>query len=638
LGNGTRDEAGVALALVAGIIMILFLGTSLMVTNVLQHFPMVQQDAVQHEAYRAMIAGVDEYLSEVNSDPEYVMCNAVPIYAGQLPTAPSAWPLEGNSTVTGALCNELSLAAWTAVPNVSANYSVPAWFRFGTPSIYSCTGVGSACPTPQTWEDVKVVGAAGYTNDMSYDVAEVQFDPTNGFLVNLWWLNYDQSDPVTLGDATAPDCGYYWNGGLVGGNPTDCTAIVIDNGESIDGNLFLNDSLFECGTPHIAGNTQTADPGHAYIAYPSGCGAEGAPNPTSWAGHGVFTDNAHAESPPTDDAVLGTVAVNDGCEYMGPTEIKFALNGGVGGMDVYSPDTPLTGGVDSLSGPNDTSTCYNSVTGWGGWVPLPANGVVYVTGCTGPPLTTCSYTPLGATPATSVYTPDDSYESVGASEGDAIVEGVLQGQLTVAAENNVVISGDICYESWTTSALPCQEAPAGVSTDVLALVAYNFVELNHYVDGSGRDNHPCTGGTGTSPVDGGAAPYQQATYSTNSGTAYTDLQCDVDDPVIDAAILALNHQFDVHNFDQGNNNNLGTCGRAETYGCVYIFGSLAEDWRGPVGVTGTSGYDKEYTYDTRLGYLSPPDYLNPGTDSWGLSAMSSSRMTCTAAGVSCAYP
>jgi len=135
-------------------------------------------------------------------------------------------------------------------------------------------------------------------------------------------------------------------------------------------------------------------------------------------------------------------------------------------------------------------------------------------------------------------------------------------------------------------------------------------------------------GTGESPIEGGAAPYQLANFSNTSATAYTDLQCDLKDPIIDAAILALNHQFDVHNFDQG----------ADNLGNIYIYGSLAEDWRGPVGLVGTSGYSKEYTYDTRLGYLSPPDYLNPGTNAWGVSALTSTPTNCTSAGVSCTYP
>ena len=99
--------------------------------------------------------------------------------------------------------------------------------------------------------------------------------------------------------------------------------------------------------------------------------------------------------------------------------------------------------------------------------------------------------------------------------------------------------------------------------------------------------------------------------------------------VIDAAILALNHQFGAHNYDQGSS--LGT---------VNIYGSLAENWRGAVGQSsgggGNSGYTKNYTYDKRLTYLSPPSYLNPGTSSWRLGAFGAKGTgTCPPAVTAC---
>jgi hypothetical protein len=95
--------------------------------------------------------------------------------------------------------------------------------------------------------------------------------------------------------------------------------------------------------------------------------------------------------------------------------------------------------------------------------------------------------------------------------------------------------------------------------------------------------------------------------------------CDLQDPVIDAAMLALNHQFDAHNFDQGS-----------ALGNISINGAISEDWRGPVGTFGggNTGYVKQYTYDSRLTYLSPPDYLNPGTSSWQLGAVAATAGGC----------
>jgi hypothetical protein len=235
-------------------------------------------------------------------------------------------------------------------------------------------------------------------------------------------------------------------------------------------------------------------------------------------------------------------------------------------------------------------------------VAAPTNGVVFVQGCS-PACNTTGYAPLGTSLANSVYEPDTSGESVGTQEGDAIVEGVDKGPLTIGAANNVVIDGDICYQSWTN----CTTAPAAPGTaDVLALVAYNFVELNHPMHGNWVNDGLCTG---TSPSQ--YAPFGQGT---------TPL-CDLQDPIIDAAMLALNHQFDAHNFDQGN-----------ALGNISINGAISEDWRGPVGTFGggNTGYVKQYTYDARLTYLSPPDYLNPGTSSWQLAAVAATTGGCPA--------
>ncbi len=71
----SRDESGVALMIVMGIILMLSLGTAVMAQNVIAHVPIVQQDLAQHEAYRAMQSGIDEYLYEANANPNYIMCN-----------------------------------------------------------------------------------------------------------------------------------------------------------------------------------------------------------------------------------------------------------------------------------------------------------------------------------------------------------------------------------------------------------------------------------------------------------------------------------------------------------------------------------------------------------------------------------
>ncbi|HEY6780777.1 MAG TPA: hypothetical protein VI111_07480, partial [Thermoleophilaceae bacterium] len=82
--------------------------------------------------------------------------------------------------------------------------------------------------------------------------------------------------------------------------------------------------------------------------------------------------------------------------------------------------------------------------------------------------------------------------------------------------------------------------------------------------------------------------------------------------VVHAAILALQHSFIVDNWD---------CGAP--LGTLNIDGAIAQRYRGPVGTgSGTSiatGYLKQYVYNDRLRYREPPYFLDPVQASWRIS-------------------
>ena len=62
--------------LVLGIILVLSLGTVVLVQNTFQQFPIVTKDVIQHEAYRAMRSGLDEYQYAVNANADFAACSA----------------------------------------------------------------------------------------------------------------------------------------------------------------------------------------------------------------------------------------------------------------------------------------------------------------------------------------------------------------------------------------------------------------------------------------------------------------------------------------------------------------------------------------------------------------------------------
>ncbi len=231
-----------------------------------------------------------------------------------------------------------------------------------------------------------------------------------------------------------------------------------------------------------------------------------------------------------EDQADGTVG-GTGCLYTGPTTITLKVAGGVGKMDVTSPKTRST----------------NSGCGPGNNLALPPNGVIYVQNI-----------------PTARSDPNHSSCSGTGCNGIVNLSGTLEGQLTIAGEDDIVITGNVQYNTY----------PGG--SDVLGLIADNDIAVSH-------------------PVTGGGA---------NASGSLTD-------PRIDAAILSLNHSFYVQNWDEG-----------APLGTLTIHGVITQKFRGPVGTFSgnppviRSGYDKDYNYDTRLKYLSPPYFLSPTQSAW----------------------
>jgi hypothetical protein len=146
------------------------------------------------------------------------------------------------------------------------------------------------------------------------------------------------------------------------------------------------------------------------------------------------------------------------------------------------------------------------------------------------------------------------------------VSGSYSKSVTMASEGDVIVKA-----SADTSSGPNGKGLRR-SGDVFAgLVANNWV----------RVYHPCTGGV------------NQPGYE--------------DDVQIDAAILSLGRSFTVDNY---------TCGaRLDT---LTVNGAIAQKFRGPVGQFGSTshGYTKNYVYDNRLHYRSPPYFLDPVQSAW----------------------
>jgi hypothetical protein len=157
--------------------------------------------------------------------------------------------------------------------------------------------------------------------------------------------------------------------------------------------------------------------------------------------------------------------------------------------------------------------------------------------------------------------------------GTAYVEGQVAGRVTIAADNNIIITNNITYKTGKNG------------TDVLGLIANNSVKVYHPVDcDSLNSDNTCNDGDN---------------LNRGNGTKFTD-------PQIYAAMLSVRHGFTVQSYHLGND-----------LGDLSVFGTIAQLYRGAVGTTGGTGYLKDYEWDSRLKYAPPPFFLDPVGASWG---------------------
>jgi Tfp pilus assembly protein PilX len=146
--------------------------------------------------------------------------------------------------------------------------------------------------------------------------------------------------------------------------------------------------------------------------------------------------------------------------------------------------------------------------------------------------------------------------------GDLTVSGTSSESLTLAAANDIIVRADPSVDN--SGLLKTGDA-------VIGLIADNFVRLYHQSDNSGVP---------------------------------TNVE-------IDAAILSLAHSFTVDNYGKGSPN-----------GKLTVNGAIAQKYRGAVGTGGasslSSGFKKNYVYDDRLKFQTPPYFLQPVAASWSI--------------------
>ena len=523
-GRAIRAEAGFTMvATLVGTTVMAALALAA-VTAVRGDIPLYSHDIASKRAFEAAKAGVEDYAFHLYADSAY-------------------WTKCTETGTTNAINQKGSTTKRRKVPgDSSAEYAI---------ELIPATGQTSCSTTAPTETMIETSGpgtgsfrikSTGFVEGSKASITATFKRPS--FLDYVYFTQLETSDPVSYGYANPSSAltGAYeqcelsyeqgrYNSPIPNGGGAYCNKISFVTGDQVKGPMHTNDTIAVCGSPEFGRtSSDVVEIGGKSPGWFSTCSGS-SPKFT-----GTRITSASILVPPETNSKLKAIAEKEGIKYSG--QVRICLSG-----------TTMTVGTGS--------TCTGKYSG-----SIPTNGVLYVENAVG-----CStaYSPFTATYPSS------------SSCGNVYVHGTYTGQLTIAAENDIVIDGDLCRGNCGT--------PTG--TGLLGLIANNFVRVyhaysnSHYPEGDSAANGDCGDGTATE----------------------TSLK-DID---IDAALLAIKHSFIVDHYN---------CGpKLEN---LNVEGAIAQKFRGPVGTSGGSGsgYFKNYNYDDRLRYLEPPSFIEPSGTSW----------------------
>jgi Tfp pilus assembly protein PilX len=576
------DETGVVLVTVLLLSMIMLIIVAGTMAYALGSQPLSRRDQDWNAALAAAEAGLDDYLFRLNENDQYYLYSATLL------------PPDGN----------LAFTNWVSVPDsgsasvtctASANSNLPC-FRYS---------VNTANLTAQ---GAIIITSTGRSRNVTRSVQATL--RRHSFIDYLYFTDYETKDPAayassddyTSVQAQTYCAKRYYQGRDISGRTdfagdTDgnvCTEISFNSFDTINGPLHTNDAIRICGDPVFNGKVTTSwNPatGNKWVDTGGSCGS----GPTfTQAGDPKYGDPL--TMPPSNvaikadaDGALG----GTGCLYTGPTAI--VLNS-AGTMDVTSPFTLST-----------NANCLGTGR------PLPANGVIYVQNvpstATDPNYTSgCPYSvaPVG-TPTTTTpkrahplgYPQQNDITTYGCRNGDVFLRGTLRGRLTIAADNNIDVIGSVTYQSGTGG------------SDLLGLVANNYAEIYHPVRTDGSTTN-CDGGN----VNGGCN--LRIAWPGQTSLQATALRL----PTVQAAILSVAHSFRAQNYNYGDNN------PSSVTMTITVNGAIAQKYRGIVTLIGSTGYGKNYNYDNRLKYQSPPHFLTPIAAAWQIVTWIEQKAAC----------
>ena len=462
-----------------------------------------RQDQDQKQAYGAAESGLQWYLNALAKDNNYYLkCTNVPP-----PNATEAAPV--NQQYDGVTARK-----WRKLPGEKAEYTVELLPAPGK----------TTCSIPDQWSMIDPFGnmrlrvTGRSRNQYRSVIATLR---RRNFIDFIYFTDFETLDPAAYsnpGAMTGPCSKYRADRAGAG-----CTEIQFTNNDDVFGPLHTNDSVYVCGHPQFGRTTRDMielnGPDDAQDGVVPACGG------ASIDLQGTLDQPAGTLGmPPSNQAIKDVADATH--KFLGYTHIQLQGN------------TMLVQNFKRFGDNLQHSMAW------------PAKGVIYV-----------ENDPLQGG-CTAAYDRSNDYSAQQPGCGDVWIKGNYGGDLTVAADNDVVIDGHLDRDN------------TGL---LLGLIANNFVRVYH-------------------------PTWTDDNCSTNDAGYIQNLR-------IQAAILALNHSFIVDNWN---------CGAP--VGSLSVDGAIAQKFRGPVGtVSGSTiqtGYVKDYEYNDRLRYREPPYFLDPVQAAW----------------------
>lgn len=445
-----------------------------------------------------------------------------------------------------------------------------------------------------------------------------------GFIDYLYFTNYETLDPLYAGITDVDSAGksvcerYAYSSPS---RPSQCQEIQFGSSDVFSGPVRTNDRMVICRSKFLKG-VQTASTTNPLYKTVSGCSAPQFPNGnTVEAAPPIDMPQTNTELKRETRSDLPADVPRPGCLYTGPTQISFEIISGAPKMRVLSPWTKKTNVTAANTGttPSACGTPGNVTNGLGSptgaVLDVLERNLIYVQAVPAaggsdpnspvnssflPPNFTCTAvsgsgntqvpagwqykngsTVVAKYPMLSGGNNENTPSGGGAAglkhydcrAGDVYIKGTLGGQITVAADNYIYVTGDLVYRD--------------SATDILGLVGQNAVFV-------------------WNPVR-----YSGSSWVAMNGTG---------DRTIHAAILSVGHTFQVQNYERGDR------------GSLIVYGAIAQKFRGTVGNTSPSGYTKQYEYDTRYRFTAPPKFLTPVSTTYGVTQYASVPAAFTADG------